>query len=254
MSVSSCINQLPLVSIITVVFNGDRYLQQTIDSVKNQTYKNLEYIIIDGGSTDNTHAIIRENIDFLSQFICESDDGLYDAMNKGIKLANGELIGIINSDDWYEKTTVELVVHHYLQNPSRKIIHANMNFIYDDGRIRLKKYNPSEWRFLYYGMTYNHPTTFVHRDVYKMHVYNIRLRALSDYQFMLTNYLEDKTQFFYIDKTFANYRLGGISAQQPRLQALKEGFIARRLAGFHIVSNVFSLFLRSSLCFLGSKS
>lgn len=234
----------PLVSIITVVFNGDLHLQQTIDSVKEQTYKNIEYIIIDGGSTDNTHAIIRENNDFVSQFICEPDNGLYDAMNKGIKLAHGELIGIINSDDWYESTTVELVVKSFIENSSRRIIHGNMNLIYDDGRIRLRKYNPSKWRLFYYGMMYNHPATFVHRDVYKNHLFNTNLKSLADYQFMLTSYIEDHNQFFYIDEALTNFRLGGISAKLGIFPSLKEAAISQYKAGLHIWQIVLSFLFR----------
>ena len=103
--------QHPLVSIITVVLNGESHLEHTINSVLCQTYENLEYIIIDGGSSDGTQDIIRKYQDKIDYWISESDDGIYDAMNKGILQAKGELIGILNSDDWYELETVELMVN-----------------------------------------------------------------------------------------------------------------------------------------------
>lgn len=234
----------PLVSIITVVFNGDRYLQQTIDSVKAQTYKNIEYIVIDGGSTDQSHFIINKNIKYISQFISEPDDGLYDAMNKGIKLANGELIGIINSDDWYEINAVKLVVDYYNQFSSSTIFHGNMMHIYPNGVARLKKYQPEEWKLCYYGMVINHPTVFVHSRIYKKHLFNTSLRSLSDYQFMLTNFLEDKSQFCYINHIISNYRLGGISSSMTISKSLYEGYCAQRLAGLSILQASLSYLLR----------
>jgi glycosyltransferase involved in cell wall biosynthesis len=106
----------PLVSIITVVFNGERYLEETIKSVINQTYKNIEYIIIDGGSTDNTLNIIKKYEDKIDYWISEKDKGIYDAINKGIKLSRGELIGIINADDYYEIDVLEKVVSIYTKD------------------------------------------------------------------------------------------------------------------------------------------
>ena len=97
-----------LISVITVVFNGEEHLQQTIDSISNQTYKNIEYIIIDGGSTDGTLDIIKKNEHIIDLYVSEKDDGLYDAMNKGISMAIVEIIGMINSDDWYEPNTLEI--------------------------------------------------------------------------------------------------------------------------------------------------
>ena len=102
--------QLPLVSIITIVFNGEKHLQQTIESVLGQTYPKIEYIIIDGGSKDNSISIIEKYSSRLAYWISEPDKGISDAFNKGISKANGEIIGLINADDWYEKDAVEKIV------------------------------------------------------------------------------------------------------------------------------------------------
>ena len=118
-------NKLTLVSIITVVYNGEKYLQQTIDSVVNQSYRNIEFIIIDGGSTDGTLDIIKANEESVSKWISEPDEGLYDAMNKGIRLSRGEIIGMINSDDWYELDAVKIMVEAFLNNPTKNIFHAD---------------------------------------------------------------------------------------------------------------------------------
>ena len=125
--------QQPLVSVITVVYNGEKYLEQTIQSVINQTYNNIEYIIIDGGSTDTTLDIIKKYKDYISYFISEPDNGLYDAMNKGIRRANGELIGMLNSDDWLNLDAISTVQNAYVKNPGTKILHGDRTDISVDG-------------------------------------------------------------------------------------------------------------------------
>src|SRR5258705_5340519 len=100
----------PLVSIITIVYNGEKYIEDSIRSVINQSYKNIEYIIIDGGSSDNTVSIIKKYEKQIAFWISEKDKGISDAFNKGIAKATGEIIGILNSDDWYERDTVAKAV------------------------------------------------------------------------------------------------------------------------------------------------
>lgn len=210
---------LPLISIITVVYNGEKYLQQTIDSVFNQTYKNIEYLIIDGGSTDNTLNIIQNNKDKISNWISEPDNGLYDAMNKGIRLAKGDLIGTINSDDWYELDAVELSVAAFMNNQSAKIIHANRYDVYPNNERVEFKFNTSTFKFKYFSMTYSHPTMFVAKDEYEKHVYNTELKSHSDYQFILEVFLKNQEKdFVHIPKPLVNFRLGGVSGQLSFLQ------------------------------------
>lgn len=233
----------PLISIITVVYNGEKTLEQTIQSVLNQTYKNIEYIIIDGISTDGTLEIIKKYDANISIWVSESDKGLYDAMNKGISKANGEIIGIINSDDWYEINTVELIVEAYRKNPEKKIFHGDLFEILENGTKRLRRFNPSKFKLLYYGMTYNHPTMFVHKDEYKIHLYNDNLKGHSDYQFVLEAFLRDKSQFKYLPNPLSNFRLGGISADMNFWEASKAVFNIRRDSGLSIYSAVFSFLL-----------
>jgi glycosyltransferase involved in cell wall biosynthesis len=234
----------PLVSVITVVYNGEKYLEQTVQSVIDQTYKNIEYLIIDGGSTDGTLNIIKKYEKQIAYWVSEPDKGLYDAMNKGIELAKGELIGMINSDDWYELHTVQLMAEAYLNNPSKNIFHADRFDILEGGERKIRKFNPSNFKFKYYGMTYNHPSMFITRAEYQKHLYNTNLRALSDYQFVLEAFLRNRNGLFYLAKPIVNYRLDGISAKMSLVERLREGFIARREAGFGIMKNALSLFIR----------
>lgn len=237
-------NQSPLISIITVVYNGSKTLEQTIQSVINQSYNNIEYIIIDGGSTDGTIDIIKKYEKKISFWISEPDKGLYDAMNKGISHAKGEVIGMINSDDWYEPNAVELIVKSFIENPNKRIFHGNRFDILEDGTKKIKKFHPSRFKFIYYGMTYNHPSMFVHKEIYKNELYNINLRALSDYEFVLKQYLREPNNFIYLPEAYVNYRLDGISGMMTDVQILSEGFIARNNAGLNMFQNVCSYVIR----------
>ncbi len=237
----------PLISIITVVFNGEKYLAQTIESVINQTYQNIEYIIIDGGSTDGTHDIVERYKKHISYFVSEPDEGLYDAMNKGIALAKGQLIGMINSDDWYELNTVKLMVDAYRNNPSKTIFHADRFDIDDDDSKKVRKFNASVFKFKYYGMTYNHPSMFITNTEYEKHEYNITLRSLSDYQFVLEAFLRDEKTFHYIASPLVNYRLDGISAQISTLQALREGMVVTKITGYSFCKRMLSLSVRFTM-------
>ena len=245
-------NDSPLISIITVVFNGSKTLKQTIDSVLSQNYKNIEYIIIDGGSTDGTLDIIKKHEEYITEWISEPDKGLYDAMNKGISKANGEIIGMINSDDWYELNTVELIVEAYRKNPEKKIFHGDIFEILENGIKCLRRFNPSKFKFLYYGMTYNHPTMFVHKDVYKIHLYNNNLKSHSDYQFVLEAFLRDRSQFNYLSIPLTNFRLGGISANGSLLTGLKQGVIVRNNVKMNFFEIFMSLILGFSIYYLFS--
>ena len=235
----------PLISIITVVYNGEKYLEQTIQSVINQTYNNIEYIIIDGGSNDRTLDIIKKYQNHITYWVSEPDNGLYEAMNKGIDIAKGELIGMINSDDWYELSAVDIVVQAYKENPLKRIFHADRFDVKENGIKSIRKFHPSTFKFKYYGMTYNHPSMFVHKDNYIKEKYNTNLKALSDYEFVLKKFIENPKIFYYIQDSYVNYRLDGISAQISLFERLKEGFSARNAAGMGLLRNIFSLSLRS---------
>ena len=239
----------PLISIITVVYNGEKYLKQTIQSVIDQTYKNIEYIIIDGGSTDGTIDIIRDYEEHISYWVSEPDNGLYDAMNKGINTANGELIGMINSDDWYELDAVEVMVKAYQDNPNKNIFHADRFDIDDNENKTIRKFHPSAFKLKYYGMTYNHPSMFITKREYSTHLYNTTLKSHSDYQFVLEAYLKDKNNFFYLSRPIVNYRLDGISAHMHWIESSIDVFNIRRKSGMNFFQSVFAFIFTRSVWF-----
>lgn len=199
------------VSIITVVRNGVMTIEQTIQSVLQQTYKNIEYIIIDGASTDGTQEIIKQYEKCIAYYISEPDGGIYDAMNKGIRQATGEIIGIINSDDWYERDAVEKIVEVFCKEDV-EVVHGNMNIIGAEGDKWVRKAGVMEE--LWYHMAILHPTVFVKKNVYKQYgVFDTEYKIVADYELMLRLYTNN-VKFIYLNNLIANFRTSGISHKQ----------------------------------------
>jgi Glycosyltransferases involved in cell wall biogenesis len=203
------------VSIITPCLNSEKTIRDTIESVLNQTYKNIEYIIVDGGSTDNTIRIIEEYIPLFQgrmRYISEKDKGIYDAMNKGIKMSKGCLIGIINSDDYYEDTTVEKVVRRYCKN-SEQVIYGYLGLLLGNNRIRIQNFSHKN---LHQNMI-PHPTCFVSRKVYQKYgLFRKAFKITADYELMVRLY-EKNVEFIQIPEVLANFRVGGASSSNRTL-------------------------------------
>lgn len=211
----------PLVSIITPCLNSEKYLEQTIKSVVNQTYDNIEYIIIDGGSTDSTLDIIKKYEHFIAYWVSEPDKGLFDAMNKGISLATGELAGIINSDDWYHINAAEWVIEVYRDNPRTDVFHGDLLHLRLEGGYVRKEDCADGQHYRRKGSHENmletcgpfHPTCFVNRKrIYLNYKYNYKIKYGADYDFMLSLYCMGK-KFYYIPQTIAYFRPVGQSSE-----------------------------------------
>lgn len=198
----------PLVSIITIVKNGEKYLGRTIRSVVAQTYKNIEYIVIDGKSTDGTLDIIKRNEQHISHWVSEEDKGVSDAFNKGLAAATGDLIGIINADDWYEPDALESVVKRLEEGD---VFYGNNQYWKGDQKdYRFK----ADHHLLVREMTINHPTVFVKRKMYEqLGNFNIDYKCAMDYELLLRFYTA-RVKFVYLDQTIANMQLDGISDAQ----------------------------------------
>ncbi|CUS77996.1 glycosyltransferase family 2 protein [Candidatus Kryptobacter tengchongensis] len=216
--------ELPLITVITVVLNGEKYLEQTIQSVINQTYPNVEYIIIDGGSTDGTLDIIKKYEDEIDYWVSERDKGISDAFNKGITTALGEIIGIINADDWYELNAVNIVVAQFLDKRV-DVVHGMLRYWYKADKTELFFGNDA---LLFKEMTINHPTTFVSSKCYKRFgLFREDFRCAMDYEWLLRVKINGAT-FLYINQVIANMRSSGKSDSQWR-QALYEVAKAKSL-------------------------
>jgi glycosyltransferase involved in cell wall biosynthesis len=211
------LNEDVKVSIVTVCYNSEKTIKNTIDSILNQTYKNIEYIIVDGESTDSTLKIIEEYKNQFSEdlkIICEKDKGIYDAMNKGIKIANGEIIGILNSDDFYDKGTIECIVKRYIElKKPKKVIIAGEVVLFNEKYEKIL--GISKERFLNKIKTLEnpirHPATFVTKNVYdEIGVFDLKYRILADNEFVLRAYFSG-IKFDFLNKSFTYMSDGGIS-------------------------------------------
>ncbi|MBN1597142.1 MAG: glycosyltransferase [Bacteroidales bacterium] len=204
-----------LVSVITVVYNGGVLIEDTIKSIINQTYSNIEYIIIDGESTDCTLEIINKYKDQISKIVSEKDNGLYDAMNKGITLARGELIGILNAGDFYKPNCVEYAVRSYLENPEA-IIHGNHIRIHEFKEFChfenvYRKYpNPTPNEAIKEKIF--HVSCFIPKKIYEKYGrYDLQYNIVADIDFFTRTMLED-VNYKFIPDILVSFRSGGLSS------------------------------------------
>jgi glycosyltransferase involved in cell wall biosynthesis len=219
----------PLVSIITVCFDAEATITETIESVLRQSYANIEYIIVDGGSTDGTVDIIRSyeaRFGDRMRWTSAKDDGIYHAMQKGIDGAKGEVVGILNSDDWYEPHTVEDVVRSYRVNGSG--VYYGILRVLREGKLEELKSVAPEYLF---RDVVGHPAYFVSRDVYVTHgSFDLQYRFAADYDLMM-RYHRMGIAFWSVEKILATYRQGGRSGQSG-LNTLLEQLSIRRRYGY----------------------
>lgn len=200
------------VSVITVCYNSEATIRKTIESVLQQSYELIEYIVVDGGSTDATMDIVME---YMPQFddrikvISEPDQGIYDAMNKGIHMATGELISILNSDDFFERFAVEQMVNA-LGQEKYQILYGFVRTIREDGmEITVERQSHNMLRERMIG----HPACFVTKTVYEdFGVYDLQYESVADYDFMLRMQKIPEVIFKPVDHIITNFTLGGMSA------------------------------------------
>lgn len=199
------------VSIITPVLNRVSTIEQTINSVLNQTYRNIEYIVIDGGSTDGTQEIIEKYKEKIAYYSTGPDGGIYDAINKGIRVSSGDIIGIINSDDWYEDDAVANIISVFL-NQEADVVHGNAYMVNSDNKRYLRK--PDALDKIWQYMVILHPTVFIRKEIYdNMGMFDTRYAIAADYELML-KLISQGVNFCYINKVLSNFRNGGISEKR----------------------------------------
>ena len=201
----------PLLSVITVVFNNANYISEAIDSVLNTNRKDVQYIIIDGASTDGTVDIIKSYGDKISKFVSEPDEGLYDAMNKGVGLADGEYIAFINADDYYVDGELGKVIEElYEKKPD--VLYADLDYIDNERKVK-RCWRPGRFRAENLSDLWipPHPTTFMTRELFtSAGGFNLRFRLAADYDLML-RVLSTSKKVHYLDTVLVKMRLGGVS-------------------------------------------
>lgn len=226
------------ISIITVSYNSSKTIRSTIESILNQTCNNMEYIIIDGNSKDNTIEIIKEYEEKFKKkkieikWISEPDKGLYDAMNKGIQMATGEYIGILNSDDFYCDNIVIEKVIKTLEKKQTDSLYANLYYVDEnntDKIIRNWKSEKFNDKLFKNGWHPAHPTFFVKKEIYeKFGLFNLNYKIAADYELMLRFLEKQKITTQFLDEYLIRMRLGGESNQSIKniLNANKECYQA----------------------------
>jgi glycosyltransferase involved in cell wall biosynthesis len=223
-------------SIITATYNSGGTVVDTLRSVQQQSHPDIEHIIVDGGSTDNTLEIV-SGFGHVAKSISEKDGGIYDAMNKGISMAEGEVIGILNSDDVYINDGVIARVEREFSDPNVQATYADLQYVQQNDLNKIVR----TWRTglfnrknFYYGWMPPHPTFFVRREVYnKVGLFDISLRSAADYEMMLRILLKHEMATKYIPEVIVKMRSGGVSnaSFRNRLIANREDRLAWKKNG-----------------------
>lgn len=213
-------NNVPVISIITVSFHSEKEIEKTIKSVINQTYPYIEYIIIDGGSTDGTLDIIKKYAKHISYWISEPDKGIYDAMNKGIDKATGKWINFMNcGDTFYDNHVIENVVHRINENSD--IIYGDTHLIYSFGNYKLKGGKVSEQQY----MPFCHQSSFSNSKLMKLYGFDLKYKICADKNFFYQAYIHH-AKYEYVDLIISNYEAeNGISANNLQKASYEMGLI-----------------------------
>jgi glycosyltransferase len=222
------------ITLITVTYNSEKYLSDCIESVQRQTYKNIEHIIIDGKSTDGTVDVIKKYESKIASWISETDRGMYDAINKGIKLATGDVIGILNSDDMLHGDDVLATIAKTFEEQKVDSVYGDLEYVdkeFTDRVFRVwkgKKYNRNLFKM---GWMPGHPTFYIKRSALEKHgLYENHYYTAADYEFMARYLYKYKISSFYMPKMIVKMRMGGASNKNinQRLRANRRDYLAMK--------------------------
>lgn len=199
-------------SIITINYNNKEGLQKTINSVLNQTWKDFEYIVIDGGSTDGSEKIISHYKTLFSYCISEPDNGIYNAMNKGINVAKGDYLLFLNSGDELNDLTTLQTLEKFLDHKA-DIYYGNANYIENEGEI--KRTYPEKLSFSFFmEQNLSHQASFIKRTLFHTFLYNENYKIVSDWEFFIYQICKQNVVYKYLDLTICKYDTAGISSNR----------------------------------------
>lgn len=216
------------VSIITSCFNSEKTIEDTIQSVLSQTYPNIEYIIIDGKSTDKTLEIVNNQRDKITKVVSEEDNGIYDALNKGINLATGDIIGFLHSDDIFAHSNVIENVVKLFKETNTDAVYADLFYVDKKNTNKIiRNWKSGNYK---YGVFLNgwmppHPTVYIKKEVYnKLGFFNLDFKTAADYELMLRFFHKHKINLTYLKEVTVKMRVGGQSnvTLKNRINANKE--------------------------------
>lgn len=239
------------ISLITVSYNSAATIRDTFNSVLAQTYDNIEYIVVDGASSDGTVDIIREYEPLFNgrmRWISEKDSGLYDAMNKGLKMASGEVVGILNSDDFFTSEDILAGVAYSLDRNDIDAVYGDVHYVAGNNLKKCVRYYSSKrfrrWQ-MRLGFIPAHPSFYARRELFEKYgYYATDYKIAADFDLLLRYIFVHKIKTLYIEKDFVTMRIGGVSTASMKVHLLimKEHLRAFKRAGRH--TNVLFLGLR----------
>ncbi len=230
------------ISIITVCYNAEKTIEDTIKSVLDQNYDDVEYIIIDGASTDKTVDIITKYKDKLSYFISEPDKGIYDAMNKGILMATGDIVGVLNSDDFYADSNVLSTIANVFKEKKVDSVFADLVYIRPENLNKIVRYYSSR-RFypekFVYGWMPAHPTFFVRRVIYEKYgLFKTDYKIAADYELLVRFLYRHRISYYYLNKVLIKMRTGGVSTKNLKSNWILNKEIVRACSENGIKTNL----------------
>lgn len=237
------------ISLITVAYNSAATIQTTLDSVAAQDYSDLEYIIVDGGSKDTTLDVVGRYPDLVTECISEPDQGIYDAMNKGVQRATGDVVGILNSDDFYLGDKVlDQVVELFSADLKLEVVLGDVDFVNDDDLSRtVRRYragNFKPWMFRF-GLMPPHPAVFVRKSAYeRVGLYKLGYKIAADFDLLTRLLLVDGAKYKTVGKTWVRMRTGGASTN-----GIKSNLISTKEMHYSLKEND----LYSNLLFLSFR-
>ncbi|MBQ2778153.1 MAG: glycosyltransferase [Bacteroidaceae bacterium] len=206
------------ISIITATYNSAETVRNTFDSVLNQTYKDIEYIVVDGLSKDNTVEIIKEyagKFEGKMRYISEKDRGLYDAMNKGLAMATGDIVGILNSDDFYTSNNILEIVANNFEEGEIDAVYGDIHFVNSNDLTKCVRYYSSaifSRRLMRFGFMPAHPSFYCKREVYEKYgAFNTKYKIAADFDSLFRFIYIKKIRTRYIKRDFVTMRTGGVS-------------------------------------------
>lgn len=240
-------NTVPLkFSIITITYNSAATVEATLRSISGQLYPNIEHIIIDGGSKDNTIEICKK-YPHISTLISEKDDGIYDALNKGIQKSTGDIIGILHSDDVFSSDKVlETIADFFLRHQDTDATIGDVILVKNEGNIKLKRtYRSNRWspKMFAWGKMPPHPSFFCKREVYdKFGLYKTDYKIASDYEFLMRVFIKGKIEFKYLPLVTTIMKIGGASTKNLKSTFLLNKEIVRACHENKIYTNLLMIY------------
>ena len=236
------------ISLLTVSFNSASTIKDTIESIRSQNYKDIEYIVVDGNSTDGTINILKSYDSFISKWISEPDKGIYDAMNKAIKMATGEVVGILNSDDFYANHQILAQVAREFSNPSIEVVFGDLVFVDPKNLSKtVRKYSSAKWnpKKFSWGFMPAHPTVFIRRKYYdQFGQFKTDYKIAADYELLIRFLFVHQLRYKYLPITMVKMRRGGVSSRNLMSNVILNNEIIRGCRENGIRTNIIMVYLK----------